>query len=197
MVEAAILDLLTRQRDRNARNIFISKSGNIKLIDNNSAFGSEVSSVMLPATRLHTLASLGNKYMYTGKPEDVNKFPTTSIRLDYRCHSKPYIGKGYPKGFADCMERIRSYSTPSLMRDLGLESIVQAKTLIQSASDLMEMGFEWTLYNGGPSSEGGGLYPQEVCCGFDSKFSRYKRTFGCEDEWYPHQNIHEKYVYNN
>lgn len=191
VVEAAILDLLTRQGDRNSGNVFISESGKITLIDNNSVFASKVSSIMLPGTRLHTKSLLGQKFIRTGKTEDRAKLPLLSSRLDYRCHSNGNIGKVYPPGMKKCMEKIRSFDARRIMHELGLESISMAKILIQSATDLLEKGFEWTLYKGGPSREGSKYYPQERCCGFDPSLSRRKNTYLCEERWNPNANIDE------
>lgn len=197
VVDAAIFDLLTRQRDRNSANLFISESGDIKLIDNNAAFGSKISSILLPATRLHTKISLGRTYLLTEKAEDVNVFPIPSSRLDYRCHTNGTIGTNYPQGLGSCMQRIGASSPQSLADELGLTSVSMATTLIQSATDMLQMGFEWTLYNGGPSRNGGGFYPQEPCCGFEPHVSGGTQTYGCHNKWTPHLNIHQKFRYTN
>lgn len=159
-MEAAVFDLLTRQKDRNSGNIVVSESGNIKLIDNGRIASPFVNSVLFPSTSFHAEMTLGKRFIQTGAIEDCNEYPLPGSRLDYRCHSKGLIGKSYPSGLKKCMQFVEAAPLQTLSDELGLESEPVLTALQQTARLLLDKGFEWTLAN-----TGGGTYPtQDPCC---------------------------------
>eukprot|EP00899_Mesostigma_viride_P010038 jgi/Mesvir1/19035/Mv12799-RA.2 len=93
IVRAAILDLLTSQTDRHPGNLFVATNGNIRLIDNDQAFGQptgiEVDACHLPGTkRFETLREHG------------------MLSVDYRCHVEGgKIGTNYPPRAETCLRK--------------------------------------------------------------------------------------------
>lgn len=165
VVEAAVFDLFTRQEDRHHENIFVNEKGDIKLIDNNKCMGEILDSLFLPSTRRHTASITGKVYTRTQSPQSLLQNPSLAARMDYRCHSNGTIGWDYPPGLLQCMRDISSLSVEEIMLDLDLDDRSLAANLKQSGTDMLYMGFEWTLYNGGPKRNGGGGYfPQLPCC---------------------------------
>ncbi len=62
---AAMFDLLTSQCDRHAQNIFVTESGQLALIDNESSLGvwrrtCAFDSILLPTTQKQEISRLGN-----------------------------------------------------------------------------------------------------------------------------------------
>lgn len=159
-MEAAIFDLLIRQRDRNAGNVFVSEAGNLKLIDNGGISSYTLNSVFLPSTSFHAKMILGNNFMKTGLIEYRNKYPAPGARLDYRCHSKGLIGKNYPSNLRECMEYVNAVPIQTLSRELGLDTEWMLITLKDSAQMLLDKGFEWTVVN----TAGGRFTFQDPCC---------------------------------
>lgn len=181
VVEAAIFDLLVRQRDRNAGNVFLSENGNLMLIDNGGISSNHMNSVFLPSTSFHAKMILGNNFMKTGYIEYRNKHPHPGARIDYRCHSKGPIGRNYPPALRKCMEYIEAAPLQTLSSDLGLQTEWMLKTLKYSAKIMLENGFEWTLVN----TAGGRFTIQDPCCDMVPVLGALNKStsWSCGGDW--------------
>eukprot|EP00898_Chlorokybus_atmophyticus_P009266 jgi/Chlat1/96/Chrsp1S03208 len=134
---AAIYDLLFSQYDRHPGNVFIDTRSNMRLIDNDQAFGTtdgEVDSVFLPSTIKH-----GTIY----------KWDATRV-LDYRCHVKGGVmGRDYPEDVVRCMRKFVNSSAAELQKEYGLLQPAHAALLKKHAYEMLSLGFEKTLENAG------------------------------------------------
>lgn len=203
-MEAAIFDLLTSQCDRHANNIFISDSGSVTLIDNGDALGRRgvcspgvlLNSLLLPSTPEHTYKIIGRPCAESNSLALMMQPPLPHARMDYRCHAGGEIGYNYSEGVANCLKHYSSASNKQIREELDLLDLTMVHILRRRAVDMLERGFEWTLYNGFPqNSKRNKFTPQPQCCHLNPVSAPDKPwwvpfMFECEDGWVPELILH-------
>lgn len=203
-MEAAIFDLLTSQCDRHANNVFVDESGGLSLIDNGDALGRQdlcpsgvlLNSLFHPSSPHHTYATVGRQSVQQNSSSLRIDYPLPHARMDYRCHHGGNIGYNYPPGVKKCLRKFQSTRQEELAQDLGLVDLNMSRILQSRASDMLEKGFEWTLYHGEPqNAEQSQFAPQPPCCKMQ-KVPDSNRPwwvpymFMCEDGWKPHLDLY-------
>lgn len=122
--------------------------------------------------------------------------PLPHARMDYRCHTSGEIGSYYPEGVTNCLEHYSSSPDDQILDELDLLDLSMVHILKQRALDMLERGFEWTLYNGFPQNSKENRYrPQPKCCRLNP-ISDADRPwwvpfmFECEYGWEPELDLH-------
>eukprot|EP00210_Caulerpa_lentillifera_P006550 g6255.t1 len=166
---AAILDLLSFQGDRHAKNIFVDETGHLTLIDMDQVWGHAwryvfVDSLFLPRTQFHTAQHVGLTYLRKYSNESMEHI-LPPVVFDYRCHvSDGVIGKNYPPKIEEVLKKIANMSIEHVMEHYYLQDHSAGTMLLQRAKDLLEFGFEWTLENGKPKNPSSLIYPPHPPC---------------------------------
>mmetsp|Transcript_4979 Transcript_4979/g.12507 ORF Transcript_4979/g.12507 Transcript_4979/m.12507 type:complete len:483 (-) Transcript_4979:195-1643(-) len=173
VVRAAIYDLLFSMCDRHLGNIFIDLDGNIKLIDNDQAFGitdekhemCSLSSVFLPTTQCHAIAALGKDYAKRRLPQDKPQPPNPGVTLDYRCHAPGgKIGREYPPQVQHCLHKFARMSAETIKEEYGFTTLVAAYHLKVRAWTMYHLGFEFALYHGAPQNPSCESFARDAPC---------------------------------
>lgn len=77
--------------------------------------------------------------------------PLPLVVLDYRCHvPQGTIGFNYPPKVQKCLEKFSKLGPGNIMQEFDMWEMRDAQVLFQRATDMLEMGFEWTLQYGEP-----------------------------------------------
>ncbi|GIL86258.1 hypothetical protein Vretifemale_14600 [Volvox reticuliferus] len=187
VVRAALYDLLSSQCDRHSQNVFITESGQIKLIDNLQALqfswvNCAMDSIFLPGTQKNMVITWGGNVAFKIRHAQVRRSINPMVVLDYRCYVEGgRIGKNYDPKMRQCLTKLRDMTPKQIQLEYGFPYVSSAAILQQRASDMINKGFEWTLRYGKPRSFPPKAYrPQEPCCGLDATT---KGVLHCAHPW--------------
>ena len=158
--DAAIYDLLFRQGDRHAENVFIADGGSMKLIDSrDAALAEDSNSCFLPGSYYFERARVGVEHITNATKPPVS-YHWPQLLLDYRCHVPGgAIGTNYPPKLRECLAEWSAMSAGELYearfaqaaagRDKSeLQPLMRqaAARLHAQATAMVTLGFEGALH---------------------------------------------------
>jgi len=111
-LQAALFDLLFLQRDRHNENIFVSETGDIRLIDTrDGALADVLDSVFFPRTYYYTRNRFGFDHLRScsGTPTHQHQ---SILSMDYRCHVAE--DEPLPPAFLGCVRRLAAMTPQEL-----------------------------------------------------------------------------------
>jgi hypothetical protein len=115
--DAAIYDLLFRQADRHAENVFVTDDGYFKLIDSrDSALQDSLDSLFFASTVVHERNRVGNEHLYKrDTPPVSHHWPQNT--LDYRCHvAGGKLGTTLPPAVRKCVAKFASMTPDEVVQ---------------------------------------------------------------------------------
>jgi len=191
---AAIFDVLFSQCDRHQQNIFLTESGQLRLIDNDQVYATAwrkcgFDSMILPTTQKFMINHLGFFYVLKYPHQDPPKTWSTNLNplalLDYRCHSgnNGTIGKDFPRQLRTCMRRLGNMTAEQVHWEYGYPNLRMADAVRNRSRDMLSKGFEWTLLYGEPTNQPMHRYKiAPSCC--HMKWNPKDRRYQCLDKGY-------------